>query len=168
MSALGTDTPAVVVRAADAERLELPHGSTMALLADSTATGGRLSVHQATLVDGADGAGPHHHTTAAEVFYVLDGSAQILVGDRLVVAGAGDFVVVPPGTAHAFAAAPGQTATLLVAVTPGIERFELFRRIARAATGRQPLGTLGHDQSVYDTYADDSHVWRVARSVEAG
>jgi mannose-6-phosphate isomerase-like protein (cupin superfamily) len=167
MTRLSPHPPAVVVRAADAERLELPNGSTMALLADSTATGGMLSVHRATLADGADGASPHHHTTAAEVFYVLEGSVQILLGDRLVVAGEGDVAVVPPGMAHAFAAAPGSTATLLVAVTPGIERFELFRRLARAAAGQQPLGTLRHDQSVYDTYADDSPAWRVARTVDA-
>ena len=55
-SAPGPASP-VVVRAASAERLAFPDGSTMTLLADSTATGGALSIHRTTLPDGADGAG---------------------------------------------------------------------------------------------------------------
>ena len=90
----------VVVRGADAECHALPGGSAMWLLADGPATAGQLSVHRTVLRDGADGAGPHHHTMAAELFYVLSGSLQILVGDEIVVAGAGDVVMVPPGMSH--------------------------------------------------------------------
>jgi mannose-6-phosphate isomerase-like protein (cupin superfamily) len=60
------------------------------LLADSSATGGRLSTQRVTLAGGADGARPHHHTRSAELFYVISGSAQLLAGERLVVAGEGD------------------------------------------------------------------------------
>jgi len=155
----------VVARAADAERLVFPDGSTMTLLADSHATGGRLSMHHTLLRDGADGASPHHHTTVAELFYVLRGTVQVLVGDELVEAGEGDLVVVPPGVAHAFAAAPGGDAELLLAVTPGIERFDLFRRFERIVAGREPAGTLFADQSEYDTYPDISDIWEQARHV---
>ena len=99
----------------------------MRLLADSSATGGRLSAHFTVLAPGADGASPHHHTTATEMFYVVDGSLQVLVGDEVVLAGQGDLVVVPP--AHTFAAASRSGAQLLVTALPGIERFELFRAI---------------------------------------
>jgi quercetin dioxygenase-like cupin family protein len=156
---------AVVARAAAAEHLVFPGGSTMTLLADSVATGGKLSVHHTMLRIGADGAGPHHHATAAEVLYVLRGSIQLLVGEELVGVGEGDLAVVPPGVAHAFAAAPGSDAELLVAVTPGIERFSLFRRFERVSAGREPAGTLLADQSQYDTYPDVSEVWQRARHV---
>jgi len=157
---------AIVVRAHDAEQLKFPDGSSMRLLTDSPATGGTLSVHRASLRHGGLGAGPHHHLTATEVFYVISGLVQLLVGEVLLVATEGDLAVVPPGMAHAFAAAPGGDAELLVAVTPGIERFELFRRLARLAAGLEAPGKLFDDQSRYDTYASDSPAWRQARHVD--
>jgi mannose-6-phosphate isomerase-like protein (cupin superfamily) len=157
---------AIVVRAQEAEELEFPDGSSMRLLTESPATGGTLSVHRASLRAGGLGASPHHHLTATEVFYVLRGSVQLLLGDVLVVATEGDLAVVPPGMAHAFAAAPGGHAELVVAVTPGIERFELFRRLARRAAGLEAPGTFFDDQARYDTYASDSPAWRQARCLD--
>lgn len=157
---------AIVVRAREAEELVFPGGSSMRLLADSPVTGGTLSVHRATLRHGGLGASPHYHLTATEVFYVLSGSVQVLVGEELVVAAEGDLEVVPPGMAHAFAAAGGGDAELLVAVTPGIERFELFRRLARLAAGQEPPATRFDDHSPYDTYASDSPAWRQARHLD--
>jgi quercetin dioxygenase-like cupin family protein len=157
---------AIVVRAQDAEELEFPGGSSMRLLTDSPATGGALSMHRATLRHGGLGASPHYHLNATEVFYVLSGSVQLLVGEVLVVATEGDLAVIPPGMAHAFAAAPGGEAELLVAVTPGIERFELFRRLARLAAGLEAPGTPFDDQSHYDTYASDRPAWRQARHLD--
>lgn len=154
-----------MVRAAEAERLEFPDGSSMTLLADSHATDAKLSVHHTVLPAGAAGASPHHHTTAAEVFYVLRGTVQLLVGDDVVLAGPGDLAVVPPGVSHAFAAAPGTEAELLVAITPGIQRFELFRRLGRALAGLEPRGSVFDDQSEYDTYNDDSPVWARTRTL---
>jgi mannose-6-phosphate isomerase-like protein (cupin superfamily) len=155
--------PRVVARAASAEQLAFPDGSTMTLLADSRATGGKLSVHHTVLRHGANGASPHHHTLVAEAFYVLRGTVQLLAADELIEIGAGDLAVVPPGVAHAFAAAPGEDAELLVAVTPGIERFDLFRRVVRVMAGREPAGSAFADQSGYDTYPDHSEIWDQTR-----
>jgi mannose-6-phosphate isomerase-like protein (cupin superfamily) len=154
----------VVVRAAEAERHALPGGSEMRLLADGPATAGQLSIHRTLLRDGADGAHPHHHTMAAELFYVLNGSLQVLIGDEVVLAAAGDVAVVPPGTAHAFAAAPGCDAELLAVVTPGAPRFDFFRRLARVVAGEEPPGPFMDDQASYDVHPDDSPAWRAARA----
>ena len=97
------------------------------------------------------------------MFYVVDGSLQVLVGDEVVLAGQGDLVVVPPGVAHAFAAASRSGARLLVTALPGIERFELFRTIARMTGGGLEPPTVLLDQSGYDTYSDNSPAWREAR-----
>jgi mannose-6-phosphate isomerase-like protein (cupin superfamily) len=48
------------------------------LLVDSPATGGALSSMRVTLGRGANGARPHHHGKSAEMFYFLDGTAQLL------------------------------------------------------------------------------------------
>jgi quercetin dioxygenase-like cupin family protein len=157
-----SDGAAVLVRAADAEVIGFPP-QTVRLLADSSSTGGHLSTQRVTLAAGADGANPHHHATSAELFYVLSGSVQLLAGDRVHVAGEGDLAVVPPGLRHAFAAAPACDADLLIVITPGVERFEYFRHLARVGSGAQPRESLLEVQALYDTFFGESPAWQQAR-----
>ncbi|MEU3193087.1 cupin domain-containing protein [Streptomyces sp. NPDC006992] len=151
-----------VVREADAEVIGRAP-TTIRLLADSSATGGALSTQRVTLAEGADGAAPHHHTNSAELFYLLDGTAQLLSGDQIVTAGRGDLVVVPPNVPHAFAAAPGESADILIVITPGVERFEYFRHLERVAYGKVPPESLLDVQELYDTYFRQSEVWDATR-----
>jgi len=48
--------------------------------------------------------GEPHQLTREEVFVVLSGSAEVLLGDTVMHAGAGDAIVVPPDTRFALAA----------------------------------------------------------------
>ncbi|SBT51088.1 cupin domain-containing protein [Micromonospora auratinigra] len=163
MSLISPDfTESVVVRAADAEAVGRSPAVTR-LLADSSATGGALSTHRVTLTDGANGARPHHHANSAELFYLLDGTAQLLSGEQVVTAGRGDLVIVPPGLAHAFAAAPGEDADILIVITPGVERFGYFRHLERIAYGKVPPESLLEVQELYDTYFQQSAAWEAAR-----
>jgi mannose-6-phosphate isomerase-like protein (cupin superfamily) len=148
----------VIVRSADAEVVGRAP-TTVRLLADSSATGGALSTQRVTLNGGADGARPHYHAGSAEMFYMLVGTAQLLSGDRIVTAEQGDLAVVPPGMPHAFAAAPGQDADILIVITPGIERFEYFRHLARVGLGKVPPETLLEVQKLYDNHFLTSEVW---------
>ncbi|GAB1327420.1 cupin domain-containing protein [Streptomyces sennicomposti] len=148
----------VIVRDAEAE---VVGGAPVAvrLLADSSATGGALSTVRVTLAEGADGAHPHWHDNSAEMFFVLDGAAELLSGDDIVTAERGDLVVVPPGRPHAFAAAPGATADLLVVITPGVERFEYFRHLQRIRLGEVTPESLLEVQDLYDNHFLKSAVW---------
>ncbi|MEU8626322.1 cupin domain-containing protein [Streptomyces laculatispora] len=152
----------VLVRSADAEVIGRAP-TTIRLLADSSSTGGALSTQRVSLTNGADGAKPHHHSRSAELFYVLDGTAQLLSGEQLVTAERGDLVIVPPGLAHAFAAAPGEDADILIVITPGVERFEYFRHLERIAYGKVPPESLLEVQELYDTYFLNSEAWSKAR-----
>lgn len=156
------DDDAVVVRAAEAEVIGYPP-QMIRLLVDSSSCGGKLSTQRVTLGGGADGAAPHHHAVSAELFYVLAGSAQLLSGDRVLTVEEGDVAVVPAGLPHAFAAAPGADTDLLIVITPGVERFEYFRELARVVTGEHSPETLLAAQDRYDTYFDDVPAWREAR-----
>jgi quercetin dioxygenase-like cupin family protein len=49
---------------------------------------------------------------------------EVLSGDRISMAHAGDLVVVPPGPAHAFGALASGPASLLAVISPGIDRFQ--------------------------------------------
>jgi quercetin dioxygenase-like cupin family protein len=132
------------------------------LYADSSATGGALSSQRITLLGGAAGATPHHHTGSSELFYVVSGAAEMLTGQRVLTAREGDLVVVPPGTVHAFAAAPASDADLLIILTPGVERFAYFRHLQRIASGAAPLESILDVQDLYDNHFDDSPAWQQA------
>jgi mannose-6-phosphate isomerase-like protein (cupin superfamily) len=161
MSGLIPSHDVVVVHEGDAELL----GSgpvTGRLYADSSATGGALSSQRITLLHGAAGATPHHHTGSSELFYVISGAAEMLTGERVVAAAEGDLAVVPPGTVHAFAAAPGSDADLLIILTPGVERFEYFRLLQRIVAGEAPLESILEVQDRYDNHFDESPAWQQA------
>lgn len=156
-------TGSVVVRHAEAELIgQAP--ATIRLLADASSTGGALSTQRVTLTNGADGAKPHHHANSAELFYLLDGTAQLLSGDQVVIAERGDLVVVSPGLAHAFAAAPGHDADIVIVITPAAERFEYFRHLERVAYGKVSPESLLGVQELYDTYFRTSLTWDQARA----
>ncbi|MFE7979706.1 cupin domain-containing protein [Streptomyces shenzhenensis] len=152
----------VIVRAAEAEVVGRAP-TTVRLLADSSRTGGALSTQRVTLTAGADGARPHWHDNSAEMFFLLDGAADILSGEDVVTAGPGDLVVVPPGRPHAFAAVPGADADLLIVITPGVERFEYFRHLRRVALGEATPESLLDVQERYDNHFLSSAAWEARR-----
>jgi mannose-6-phosphate isomerase-like protein (cupin superfamily) len=153
--------PPVLVRADEAEHLDsIGH----VLLADASATAGTLSSHRVALGRGADGAMPHRHDNSSELFYILDGAFDLLVGGNVVVARTGDLLVVPPGWAHAFAAHHDSAAEALVVATPGIERFDYFRHVVRRKEGSEPPGLLLGLQDRFDTHFIDSPAWQEARA----
>ncbi|WP_049575050.1 cupin domain-containing protein [Nonomuraea sp. SBT364] len=155
-----------VVREADAESIVSP-AATGRLLLDSSDTGGALSTIRMTLAAGADGAVPHHHATSTELFYLLEGKARVLSGTEIVTLEAGDVAAVPPMTPHAFAAAPGHTADLLIVVAPGIQRFEYFRLLDRLRRGEATLEELLASQELYDNHFLDSPAWTRDRQASA-
>ncbi|WP_329485830.1 cupin domain-containing protein [Kitasatospora sp. NBC_01246] len=160
----------LLVRAADAERVALSAGSAFHLLADGGGSGadapggGAFGVNRLVLAEGADGARPHYHARSAELFYVLGGVAEFLLGDRSRVAAVGDLVVVPPGLPHAFGAAPGRTVALLVVMSPAVERFGYFRHLGRVAAGLDTFDRLLPEQDRYDVHFTDPALWQQARS----
>lgn len=77
------------------------------LLLDGTPEDPRsLSVVGSSLGRGSAGPPPHHHRASSEIFYILDGGMHVLAGDTVQTIAAGDLLVVPPGTTHAFTALP--------------------------------------------------------------
>jgi quercetin dioxygenase-like cupin family protein len=154
---------AVIVRAAATEVVGGP-GARVRLLVDGDTTGGALTSQQVTLAEGADGAAPHHHAHATELFYVLGGAVQVLAGETVALAEVGDVIVVPPQLPHAFAAPPGCDADLLIVLAPGIERFDYFRLLERLGRGEATIDDLLASQDRFDNHFLDSPAWRAARA----
>ncbi|NUR90871.1 MAG: cupin domain-containing protein [Nonomuraea sp.] len=151
-----------VARGVEAETIggKTTHGR---LMLEASHTGGALSSVRMSLGEGADGATPHHHKSASEMFYVLGGRLEVLAGDDILTLEEGDMAVVPPMTAHAFSAVPGHPAELLIVATPGIERFEYFRLLDRLGRGEATLEELLASQDRFDNHFMDSQVWKSRR-----
>jgi quercetin dioxygenase-like cupin family protein len=97
------------------------------------ATGGKLSVFQATMPEGFSP--PRHiHTREDEVFLVMDGEVCFDVDGELQLAGAGASVYMPRGVPHTFRI-QSASARVLGIVTPGAFE-ELFRNLSVPAQDR--------------------------------
>ncbi|MEV7017154.1 cupin domain-containing protein [Streptomyces sp. NPDC093991] len=150
----------VLVRADSAETLRDGAASLITLLADSDGTQGALTANRATLRKGSPGAPAHFHTRATEMFFVLGGSLRVLLGDRIVTLGAGDFVTVPPRLPHAFAPARDEEADVLVAFTPGMDRFDYYRLLERVHRGEATVEDIRASSERYDNHYCASPLWQ--------
>ena len=81
--------------------------------------------------------GAHAHPTQEERFEVVSGAMKFRKGFRTVVAGPGDTVLVPPGTAHRFANAGPEPVVVRVEVRPALNMEQLYETaVALAREGR--------------------------------
>lgn len=69
--------------------------------ADTDETAGRYNISEWWLEPHTQGPGRHHHDED-DVFFVLEGTMSILVGDEWIDAPAGSFVLIPGGITHDF------------------------------------------------------------------
>ncbi len=151
----------VLTRAATAETTSDP-SSVMTLLADCGTDGSTVTSYRSTFARGAVGAPAHFHTRASELFFVISGALQVLVDDEVQVLGQGDFLLVPPHTPHAFAAAPGREADVLFVFTPGLPRFDYLRLLGRVMRGEASPQEIKDSSELYDNHYVDSPAWRAA------
>ncbi|MCP3804457.1 cupin domain-containing protein [Allokutzneria sp. A3M-2-11 16] len=152
-----------IFREEDAELLTFSPTTSGRLLADGDTTGGSISAGRLSLGAGVEGGKPHYHARSTEIFYVVDGELEIMLDDQLERVGKGGLVVVPPLMPHAFGAAAGSHADLLVAITPGVQRFDYLRHLARVAAGDIPAGYVAPDPSRYDVWPVERPLWGTTR-----
>jgi mannose-6-phosphate isomerase-like protein (cupin superfamily) len=92
------------------------------LLATRAQTGGALGLFRQTIPP-QSGPPAHIHRDADEFFYVISGSFDFKLKDRIVNVPAGSVVFIPKGTEHTFKNTGTEPAVLLVGVTPaGLEQ----------------------------------------------
>lgn len=63
----------------------------------------KYSISEWWLEPNSDGAGAHQHEDNDEVFYVLEGTTSILIGDKWIDADRGTFIRIPAKTVYDFA-----------------------------------------------------------------
>ncbi len=87
--------------AADGQReIPFPLHPIFQVVACSDMPSGVSFFHSAIPAD-APGAPPHVHENEDEIYYILEGTAHFLLGDRVETAGPGDTVILPRGEFHA-------------------------------------------------------------------
>jgi mannose-6-phosphate isomerase-like protein (cupin superfamily) len=87
--------------------------------ADENETNEKYSISEWWLEPMSDGPGSHLHEDNDEVFYVLEGTPSILVGDKWIEAPKGTFLRIPAKTIHDFSNRTNQKAGLLNFFIPG-------------------------------------------------
>lgn len=87
--------------------------------ADEEETGAGYSISEWILEPGQVGVGAHQHDGNDEIFYVLEGTPEILTGESWGQYAAGSFLRIPAGMTHDFRNNGDQPAKLLNFFIPG-------------------------------------------------
>lgn len=141
-----------VVRAADAELLA---GGSIGLLAQTST----VASSRAVLRAGSPGVPPHFHAHSSEVFLVIAGALEALVGEEIITLAEGDVLIVEPPTVHALTPAGGADAAMFVITTPPCDRFAYYRLLDRIQRGDAEPESLTAAQDRFDSHFVDSLVW---------
>lgn len=158
---MSTETPTtpLVVRAATAEQLTADPTGVITLLVDAADSNGAITSNRTQFTPGSTGAPPHFHSAGTEMFFVIDGTFQVLAHDEIHTLQAGDVMVIPPGLHHAFGPAPLCSADVLVVFAPGRERFDYYRLLDRFHRGEATGADITATQERFDNHYVTSDVW---------
>ena len=83
------------MRPGEGERIGGP--CTVTIVATGAGTGGTRHLGEARIAPGFPGPPPHVHERVHDMFYLLDGTLTVRIGDRTEPLGPGSFVCIPPG-----------------------------------------------------------------------
>jgi len=106
---------------------------TVEYLATSDLTDDAIGIYLLTLAPHSPGAGPHFHERMTEAFHVHSGTLSMMVDGAPIEATPGDFVLVRPGTVHAFANKGDAPAVFTLTFTPALAREGFFEGMAALA-----------------------------------
>ena len=105
-------------------------GERIVILQSGSQTGGELLVFDLFLPPGGHVPAQHVHPVQEERFTVLDGQMRFRLGGRTILSGAGESVVVPPGTPHWFGNAGPGVSHARVEVRPALRMEDMFEATA--------------------------------------
>ena len=110
----------------------------VSVLLEGSATNGAFSIIEGQLSPGIPGPPPHiHHDGLAEIWYVLDGDIEFLVGDRSIRSTRGGFAFIPPETIHTFSNV-GTTPARWLGIFSPANGLDMVEELAPAFAGEMP------------------------------
>ncbi len=120
-----------------------PGGTRLVFKARGERAGAAFALAELTAEPGWAGPVPHVHRRHEELWYVLEGEFEFLLGDERVTVGAGTFVRVPPGLVHAPSNALESHSRLIMTLSP--PDFEGYFEETAAAARRIASGETADD-----------------------
>ena len=107
-------------------------------------TGGSVAIVEHPLAPGILGAPPHSHEHEDEISYILEGEITVMIGDEVVTAPAGAYVVKPRGVSHTFWNSSQAPARLLEIIAPaGFAAYFTELGQMLAAPGPPDMAAIG-------------------------
>ena len=100
-------------------------------------TDGHFGLFEYTMEPETAGPGRHIHRETAEIFYVVEGEIELIVGDQTLTAQAGTTALVPTEVVHAFSNPGSRQSVLLVMFCPADSREKYFEGLAELTKGGQ-------------------------------
>lgn len=140
----------VLHQSGEGERHAAGPGMEVVIKAASENTGGSLFISEVTIPPGFPGPPPHRHGRLHDMFFVVEGTLTMLIGEQRHQLGPGAFVCAPPGVVHTFSNTSDGPTRFLNFNTPG--GWENYVRELAAAAQASPLTseTIGQIASRYD------------------
>jgi mannose-6-phosphate isomerase-like protein (cupin superfamily) len=142
---------AIVIQAGEGKAVTL-RGSQVAYKAEGERPGGGPTFLELTAAPGFD-TGGHVHSRIEEIFSIVEGEFQLRVGDRLLRATAGDFVLVPPGVPHSIGYPSDGPAKAVLLISPAGVHERYFEELADllAKPGPPDIQAIAALRARYDT-----------------
>ena len=69
---------------------------------------------------------PHHHAVTEEIYYILEGTAEMTLGAETRPVGPGDAIAIPPGERHTIRNTGAGELVFLCTCAPGYEHADTF------------------------------------------
>jgi quercetin dioxygenase-like cupin family protein len=124
--------------------------TTVTIKATGEETGGSFYLGETVIEPGFPGPPPHRHRRLHDMFYVLDGTLTLRLGDETLELGPGSFVCVPPGVVHTFSN-PGDAPVRLLNFNTPAGWEDYMRDLGAAlAAGTPTSQEIGQIASRYD------------------
>lgn len=141
----------IIIQGGEGKAVSL-RGTQVAYKAEGERPGGGPTFLEFTAAPGFN-TGDHVHSRIEEIFYVVEGEFQIRAGDRMLRAGPGDFVLVPPAVPHSFGNPGGGPAKMLLLISPAGVHERYFEELAEllARPGPPDVQAIGELRKRYDT-----------------
>ena len=128
---------AIVLQRGEGRYVSIGAGTRCTFKVSGKDTDGHFGLFEYTMEPKTAGPRRHIHRQMAEIFYVVEGEIELIIGDQTVTARAGATALVPKEAVHAFSNPGSQRSVLLIMFCPADSREKYFEGLAELTKGGQ-------------------------------